>query len=285
MRYLTYKQIRNYPNIISDVKGFVNLQCNQCKKPYSIPKKEVTRQAIKNQKENNFCSMECSGLFKTTNNTTTLNCEECQKIIKKQNSTIKKSKKSFCSSSCGARFYNKNRPESTNKKISNVLKRKFLNGELYFKPKETFPHSKIKFRKCRTTGLGYKYWDEVNGILNKRSPHLNHTERHIYKLDCQFKFNVYHYPDEFDISLVETFGWYTCPSNKRKGTLNVTGVSRDHLYSISDGFKNKIDPSIISHPANCIITIHTDNVSKGPKSSITLDELMKRVSKWNEKYV
>lgn len=47
-----------------------------------------------------------------------------------------------------------------------------------------------------------------------------------------------------------------------------------------EGFINKIDPEIISHPANCMLLRHNDNVSKGKKCGITLDELIDKIKNW-----
>ena len=79
-----------------------------------------------------------------------------------------------------------------------------------------------------------------------------------YRLDCNFKFNLSDYKDEFDFSLVEKYGWYS-PTNKND---NISGVSRDHMLSVREGFENGIDPNIISHPANCRLMIHSENISK-----------------------
>ena len=97
-----------------------------------------------------------------------------------------------------------------------------------------------------------------------------------YRPSCEFNFNPYDYKDKFDINLLEKYGWYS-PSNKNN---NLLGVSKDHLYSVKDGFLNVIDPSIIKHPANCKLMLHKDNNSKGYKSIITLDELLDRIKKW-----
>ena len=65
-----------------------------------------------------------------------------------------------------------------------------------------------------------------------------------------------------------------------KGYSNLSGITKDHLYSISDGMKNKILPAIMSHPANCQLLIHNDNVSKNKKSCITIEELLERIENW-----
>ena len=97
-----------------------------------------------------------------------------------------------------------------------------------------------------------------------------------YWEDCQFKFNVYDYPDKFDLSLIENHGWYKA---KNRGD-NPNGISRDHMISIKDGFKNNIDSKIMSHPANCQLLKHNENVSKHSNSSLTLDELLVKIKNW-----
>lgn len=101
-----------------------------------------------------------------------------------------------------------------------------------------------------------------------------------YRLACNFKFKLSDFPNEFDFSLIEEHGWYS-PSNKKN---NLNGISRDHMVSIKYGFENKIDPKIISHPANCRLVKHTDNISKNLKCSISYDELIKRIEIWDQKY-
>lgn len=67
---------------------------------------------------------------------------------------------------------------------------------------------------------------------------------------------------------------------------NKDGVVRDHLYSRHEGFKNKVFPEILRHPANCKIISHKENVKKGIKSALTLEELFCKIKEykklWNE---
>lgn len=107
-----------------------------------------------------------------------------------------------------------------------------------------------------------------------RSPLAN------YRTECSFNFSLNDFPNEFDFSLIEQFGWYK-PKNHGN---NLNGVSRDHMVSVKFGFDNKINPAIIAHPANCRLLRHNDNVSKNHKNSITLDELMIKIEEWNRKY-
>lgn len=96
-----------------------------------------------------------------------------------------------------------------------------------------------------------------------------------YAIDCKFKFNVYDYPDLFDLSLIDKHGWYRA-SNRGN---NLNGVSRDHRYSVKQGFINNIDPEIISHPVNCSLILHTENQSKREKCSITLEQLYEEIDR------
>jgi hypothetical protein len=115
--------------------------------------------------------------------------------------------------------------------------------------------------------------------LNRKKKPDDGSLRH-YRARCSFTFNVYDYPEEFDLSLLETFGWYKAANRGN----NLNGISRDHMFSVKEGFERGIDPLILSHPANCCLLRHNDNVSKNKKSSITLEELMHRIEIWNSKY-
>lgn len=108
----------------------------------------------------------------------------------------------------------------------------------------------------------------------------NMEEKRKYRLDCSFKFNLKDYPDSFDFSLIEEYGWYSAANRGN----NLNGVSRDHMYSVMEGYRNNIDPKLLSHPANCRLMRHNDNVAKCDKSTITIEELKKRIKEWEEKY-
>lgn len=99
-----------------------------------------------------------------------------------------------------------------------------------------------------------------------------------YRNDCKFLFNVWHHPDKFDLELIRKHGWYKA---KNRGD-NLNGVSRDHMISVMYGWENGVDPKIISHPANCKLMIHTENISKNKKCSLLLEELIKRIEEWDK---
>ena len=165
--------------------------------------------------------------------------------------------------------------DSTKAKISgnNHPKRKGRNLPPVFVQKECLccnkvfqsPHGKQKYcsQKC------YSLFVE-----------LSKTAFEKYKNACVFKFNVYDYPEEFDLTLVEKYGFYSAANRGN----NLNGISRDHKISITYGFKNNINPKLISHPANCQLMLQSENSSKKTKCSISVDELKNEIQKWNKKY-
>lgn len=216
-----------------------------------------------------FCSLSCGTTFRNKINLekaeakyklTPTRCKCCDSTL-----SYEKRKNKFCSNSCSS-------------KITNQIARK--RGPTAI---EKLPYSKIKFILCKHTNQYYsnKYPDGSN---RRCSPYVK-TLKEQYYAAARFKFNVYHYPEEFDLSLIEQYGWYTCPGLKRKGQLkNTLGVSRDHIISVSYGFANNISPNIISHPANCRIMLHVDNKIKHSACDMTISQLLARIEIWNKKY-
>ena len=134
---------------------------------------------------------------------------------------------------------------------------------------------KIKFRSLKEA---YQY----SLISGKRKIKTKDIDKNFkdYRKMCSFIFNLNDFKEEFDFTLIESFGWYKAKNNGD----NPIGVSRDHKVSVKYGFENKIDPSIISHPANCQLIQQSKNSSKGTKNSISIEELIKDIEKWNNKY-
>jgi hypothetical protein len=86
------------------------------------------------------------------------------------------------------------------------------------------------------------------------------------KSGYKFTFNVYHFPELFDLDLLNKVGWYS-PGGKTK-KWNINGLSRDHKISVNDAIKNNYDPYYIT-PLNCELMPHIENNSKKTKSSIS----------------
>ena len=53
----------------------------------------------------------------------------------------------------------------------------------------------------------------------------------------------------------------------------------DHIYSVADGFRNNIDPMIVSSMINLRVITSGENFRKGSKSDIKLEELLEKYSK------
>lgn len=133
--------------------------------------------------------------------------------------------------------------------------------------------------KCSSKHRAFKKYEEKLNAAPNEYERIKIKFRK-YRIEASFNFSLKQFPDEFDFSLIEKYGWYKA---KNHGN-NLNGVSRDHMYSVKDGFLNNIDPKILAHPANCQLIRHNDNVSKGSSSCITIEELMKKIEIWNKKY-
>lgn len=116
----------------------------------------------------------------------------------------------------------------------------------------------------------------------KYSPQYQHLYSREGKALFKFTFNIYNYPDLFDLNLIEQYGWYSVGGKSRKA-INKDGCSRDHKVSITEAIANQYDPYYIKHPMNCQLMRHRDNKIKHSKSSITYTELIKLVDEYDSK--
>lgn len=191
----------------------------------------------------------------------------------------------FCSRSCSA-IYNNARKDWANIKTGPIPKSNTKSKNPISKTRKNRsnssidavdPYTRIYLCVCKITGIKW-YSPTVKTI----HPKAVETKR-LYTYQCRFQFSISKYPEWFAESsnLIKEFGWYSAANRGN----NLSGCSRDHLYSINDGFKNNIDPKILSHPANCKIVPHRKNQSKNKNSSITLDELLNRIKIFDEKYM
>lgn len=172
----------------------------------------------------------------------------------------------FCCAKCARGFSTKNKRSEINKRVSKTLTGKKL------VPYTTKP--------CQHCG------EEITFIsrrkLNFCSPGCSAKFRAVsdpdglarYRSRAAFTFDVEDYPEHFDLELVEKFGWYS-PSNKGN---NLDGVSKDHMFSVKEGFLQGVDPKIIAHPANCQLMQQSENSKKKSSCSITLEELYEKIS-------
>jgi hypothetical protein len=189
----------------------------------------------------------------------------------------------YCSKKCSSVCVNLNRKgiklttttEGTkNKSISNRERHGNKFGEYELNPNTCCNcNTKLSFKKRNNSYCSKPCRNEFN--------RKNMDVFTLYKANSAFKFSLNEFPNEFDFSLIKKFGWYS-PSNSKKP--NIGGVSRDHMISVKEGFKLGIEPKLLNHPANCQLMVHSDNISKNKKSSLTLDELIVRINEWDLKY-
>lgn len=184
----------------------------------------------------------------------------------------KKREKYFCSEYC-SRSYSSTSSPLKNEKISKKLTKEKAIKNCPFCRKDFSYREKLNTKYC-------SFECSNSAKKEKYSLESQYTLKN-YRSKASFIFNLSDYPEEFDFTLVEKYGWYKA-SNRGN---NPNGVSRDHMVSVKFGYENKIDPSIISHPANCKLMRHNDNVSKYTDCQITIEELLERIKKWDEKYM
>lgn len=192
----------------------------------------------------------------------------------------------YCCASCGAKHGNKTRKES-GWILSDEAKNKIrLSLEEHRKIYGVGgrPSLPMKIFTCLNCGNSFerkrtaKYCSkQCCGNHKQQEADKTRTPFKNYARRCSFKFSLNNYPDKFNFSLIEEFGWYSATNHGN----NLSGISRDHMVSVRYGFDNGIDPKIISHPANCNLLQHNKNSSKHSKCSITLSELKQRIELWD----
>jgi len=175
----------------------------------------------------------------------------------------------FCSRSCANSRGPRN--EDFKEKVSDKLKGRKI--------------SERRYAACKHCCREYEITVSQKKLFcNSKCRSLHHSQitppLRRYRQLAAFRFNLSDYPEEFDFSLIEAHGWYK-PANRGN---NLSGVSRDHIVSVKFGYDNQIDPEVISHPANCQLIQHNDNVSKGKRSSLSISQLHQRILEWNKKY-
>ena len=199
-------------------------------------------------------------------------CKNCSKPIE----YLRRKSNKFCGRTCAAIYNNSKKdwdkivtgpkpktpkPKAPRKRRSTLL------------PDASGPHTRVYLCTCKITGK--KWYSPTIKTIHPTTI----LDKKTYAYQCRFQFSLSSYPQWFSnvSSLISEYGWYSA-SNRGN---NLNGCSRDHLFSVSDGFINKVDPTIISHPANCQVVPHRHNQSKNKKSSISLNELLLRIEQFN----
>ncbi len=203
-------------------------------------------------------------------------CKECNNTL-----PIVSRNHNFCNTSCSGKYFGRIRKEN-NWVHSDATKDSISDSN----SKKTYKI--LRPAQCSKCNITFNFLcSRTHTLVNIKCENcrksrrvLDSTKLQDYRLLCNFKFGIKDFPEEFDFSLITQYGWYK-PTNRGN---NLTGVSRDHMVSVRYGFDNSIDPKIISHPANCRIIKHSDNVSKGINNYITISQLLDKINNWDNKY-
>jgi hypothetical protein len=132
----------------------------------------------------------------------------------------------------------------------------------------------LKYR-CPKNHIGYITWEKwerghrCRSCANERWKGKNNP--HWKGLSEQWKSEYKGYRTKVSVITRRNYNkstWLINPLNLNKQQYHI-----DHLYSVSEGFKNGIDPNIIASPINLRLIPQYDNISKGGRSDITKEEL------------
>jgi len=235
------KGMQNYYNKIYGKFKEFSVICFKCKKSFNVTERE--KQFPK--KEKYFCSRVCANTKKHSEKTKQKISNSINELVLEQIITQNKQPVTYYSNCviCNKKFDKYQGVKTCSKKCASLLK------------------SKIRKEMIK-------------------EKHKNWTDHKRYREECQFKFNLSDFPDEFHFELIKEFGWYKAKNNGN----NPNGISRDHMISIKYGWENNIDASIISHPANCKLLQNPENQNKNGNCSITLEQLLYKIEKWNKRY-
>ena len=247
--------------------------CKNCYNDFSVREAEILRGNGK------FCSRKCSASYNNVSkvkipNTTCGNCKKSIYVVASK-VAITKHGLNFCNRECKEEAIKNNILENG----WTDFKRKEFSEKLKTTSRKKYDLNPNKCKNCNNILVFNKRNNNSCSITcrkNKSQEIIKYIEQ--YRTRCRFKFSLKDYPDKFEFELITKYGWYS-PSNKRN---NLGGVSRDHMFSVRNGYELGIDPDIIAHPANCKLMLHSENFKKKANSSITLSSLLIKIEKWKE---
>lgn len=239
-------------------KELFPLTCPQCGNSFSRRVSQVKHNITHHRCNDMYCSRKCEGMGNNQNSdlSYTFECAHCH-TPRTRTPRKDEGKNRFCDKSCAAIYNNRN---------------KIKKGK---QPKKSKPKPPIvTYRTCACCGIVEKRTGKGRFISDVCKLCSASTS---YKRACAFEFDLNAYPNEFDLSLLSQYGMFHPVRNQ-------SGVSRDHMFSISEGKLNKIPSTILKHPANCKLMLQSENKAKGGNSSITYEELLIRIDEWEKKY-
>jgi endogenous inhibitor of DNA gyrase (YacG/DUF329 family) len=243
----------------------IEVKCSCCGRMFDRDISEHKRSVRLNRSE--YCSKEC---LKKGKSLSEKNCEFCGKPFMPDKSVLR-----FCSKSCA----NKNRGERGDETRQRIAE---SNSARYDEDKRLYYLNPKRCKLCNTV-IEWKKRNKVRYCSRSCAAEDKAGEADeltLYRRRCAFTFSVKSYPDWFDLSIIEKYGWYSAAN--RGG--NLDGVSRDHMISVYDGFRLGISSNKISHPANCKLMTQRNNSVKNRKSTITVSELDEKIKLFEDIY-
>ena len=157
-----------------------------------------------------------------------------------------------------------------------------------------FTHSMLLYRNKLEERTGYKHYFQTEefkekyrktslerfGVDNVRKSEYYKAlmvERG-YRLSYEELKNIERYRKNVFVYTRKTFTKYKELLENESGFIkfNNSGISLDHIFSVKEGFLQGIDPKIIGSIVNLQLLPLRDNIVKGQKSWIKLDELLTR---------
>lgn len=226
------------------------------------PQKQCPKCSTMHSKPGKFCSHSCSNSRPHTDES---KAKTSEKLAGRKMSSTSIAKMVSTRKANGSYKLSDDHKEKL--RIANTKKHKKF-------PNKVGPYCTVYHNKCAVCSKVSleksfrKYCSEHSSLLtNKRA---------VYK----FRFNVYDYPDLFDLNLLSEVGFYA-PRGKA-GKWNPNGLSRDHRVSVDEAIRNNYDPYYITHPLNCELMPHLENNSKNTASSITYTQLITLVDAYDK---
>lgn len=103
-------------------------------------------------------------------------------------------------------------------------------------------------------------------------------EKDIYYSECEFKLSQDEMVRIPGFHLITEIGIYHSVNNPN-------GAVRDHILSKAEAYQKAYDPTHIRHPANCQFITNYENIKKNRHSDITYEQLLDRISLWEQHIV
>lgn len=116
--------------------------------------------------------------------------------------------------------------------------------------------------------------DDIKNIVKRRSATILSTQENLVKLTRDYPNDYRKYVKA--VEYITTRSYSISIDQIDPSRLRGKQWHLDHMYSIRAGFENSIDPRIIGSSSNLSIIPASDNMKKGAKCSITLEQLIER---------